>query len=183
MADIDGRTLDYIAARGGIDTKTAKTDLNGKTLVFVKQEGFAVSPDEAFTNASSTIVDGQDDERADSTANNDRMNVWTISVDSSNVVTLTNTTDTNSNDYIKVRSGFKYGSNFLFYPVSPIGGLRYVNWQYLDTTVDTPSKFDGGSTRFISNVDSYIPTDDRLDKYVLYPRHNILGNKDYITNG
>jgi len=183
LADIDGRTLDYIADRGGIDNETTKTELDGKTIVFVKQEGFAVSPDEAFTDASSAIVDGQDDERADSTANNDRMNVWTISVDSSNVVTLTNTTDTNTNDYIKVRSGFKYGSNFLFYPVSPVGGLRYVNWQYLDTTVDTPSKFDAGSTRFISNVDSYIPTDDRLDKYVLYPKHNILGNKDYITNG
>jgi hypothetical protein len=42
--------------------------------------------------------------------------------------------------------------------------------------------FDGDSTRFISKVDSYI-SDDRLDKYVLYPKHNILGNKDYITNG
>lgn len=42
--------------------------------------------------------------------------------------------------------------------------------------------FDGGSTRFISKTDTYI-NDDRLDKYVLYPKHNILGNKDYITNG
>jgi len=183
LADIDGRTLDYIAARGGIDNATTKADLNGKTLVFVKQEGFAVSPDEAFTDSSSSIVDGQDDERADSTANNDRMNIWTISVDSSNVVTLTNTTDTANNDYIKVRSGFKYGSNFLFYPVSPNGGLRYVNWQYLDTSTGNEATFDLGSTRFISNVDTYIPTDDRLDKYVLYPKHNILGNKDYITNG
>ncbi|NDB65043.1 MAG: hypothetical protein EB168_05160, partial [Euryarchaeota archaeon] len=42
--------------------------------------------------------------------------------------------------------------------------------------------FDGDSTRFISKVDQYVE-DDRLDKYVLYPKHNILGNKDYITNG
>jgi len=42
--------------------------------------------------------------------------------------------------------------------------------------------FDGDSTRFISKTDQYID-DDRLDKYVLYPKHNILGNKDYITNG
>jgi len=42
--------------------------------------------------------------------------------------------------------------------------------------------FDGDSTRFISKTDQYIDN-DRLDKYVLYPKHNILGNKDYITNG
>jgi len=42
--------------------------------------------------------------------------------------------------------------------------------------------FDGDSTRFISKTDQYVE-DDRLDKYVLYPKHNILGNKDYITNG
>lgn len=42
--------------------------------------------------------------------------------------------------------------------------------------------FDGDSTRFISKTDQYVD-DDRLDKYVLYPKHNILGNKDYITNG
>lgn len=42
--------------------------------------------------------------------------------------------------------------------------------------------FDGDSTRFISKTDQYVE-DDRLDKYVLYPKHNIIGNKDYITNG
>jgi hypothetical protein len=42
--------------------------------------------------------------------------------------------------------------------------------------------FDGDSTRFISKTDQYVDN-DRLDKYVLYPKHNILGNKDYITNG
>lgn len=42
--------------------------------------------------------------------------------------------------------------------------------------------FDGDSTRFISKTDQYVE-DNRLDKYVLYPKHNILGNKDYITNG
>jgi len=42
--------------------------------------------------------------------------------------------------------------------------------------------FDGDGTRFISKTDQYVE-DDRLDKYVLYPKHNILGNKDYITNG
>ena len=42
--------------------------------------------------------------------------------------------------------------------------------------------FDGDSTRFISKTDQYVE-DDRLDKYVLYPKHNILGNRDYITNG
>ena len=46
----------------------------------------------------------------------------------------------------------------------------------------TETLFDGGSTRFISKADTYV-SDDRFDKYVLYPKHNIIGNEDYITNG
>ena len=40
--------------------------------------------------------------------------------------------------------------------------------------------FDGGSCRFISNKDTG-NNGERYDKYVLYPKHNIIGNKDYIA--
>ena len=183
FSDIDGQTLAHLASLGGIDGKTTSAELNGKTLVFVKQEGFPAGTDEAFTTSSSTIVPGQDDAREDSTENNDRMSIWTISVNSeTNIITLTKTTDTATNDYIKITEGLAYGSNFLYFPTSPAPGLRYVNWQYANFEDTDQTLFDGGSTRFISKADTYV-SDDRFDKYVLYPKHNIIGNEDYITNG
>lgn len=184
FSDIDGKTISYLAGLGGIDGKTTSAQLNGKTLVFVKQEGFATgTDDEAFTNSSSVVVTGQDSERADSLLNNDRMSIWTISVDTdTTIISLTKTTDTDTNDYIKVTEGLAYGSNFLFFPTSSAPGLRYVNWQYANFEDTDQTLFDGGATRFISKADNYV-SDDRLDKYVLYPKHNIIGNEDYITNG
>jgi len=61
-----------------------------------------------------------------------------------------------------------------------VGGETIFDKDSVDSSDQT--FFDGGGTRFISKIDPYI-NDDRLDKYVLYPKHNILGNKDYITNG
>ena len=183
FSDIDGQTLTHLASLGGIDGKTTLAELNGKTLVFVKQEGFPAGTDEAFTTSSSTIVPGQDDAREDSTENNDRMSIWTISVNSgTNIISLSKTTDTVTNNYIKITEGLAYGSNFLYFPTSSAPGLRYVNWQFTNFDDTDQTLFDGGSTRFISKADNYV-SDDRLDKYVLYPKHNIIGNEDYIENG
>jgi len=183
FSDIDGQTLAHLASLGGIDGKTTLAELNGKTLVFAKQEGFPAGTDEAFTTSSSTIVPGQDDALEDSTENNDRMSIWTISVNSeTNIITLTKTTDTTTNDYIKITEGLSYGNSFLFFPTSSAPGLRFVSWQHTNFEDTVETLFDGGSTRFISKADVYV-SDDKFDKYVLYPKHNIIGNEDYITNG
>jgi len=181
--DIDGKTLTYLTDLGGIDGKTAFADLNGKTVVFVKQEGFATTTDVAFTDRTDTVIPGPDEAREDSTENNDRMSVYTISIDSATqVISLTKTTDRATNDYIKINNGITYGSNFLYFPTSPATGLRNVNWQFTNFDDTTQTLFDGGSTRLISKADTYV-SDDKLDKYVLYPKHNIIGNEDYIENG
>ena len=182
FANIDGETLTDLVALGGIDGRTTVDELDGKTLVFAKQEDFdGLTDDEAFTDRNNQILPGQDEDQADSFVNNDRMSIWTIAIDpDTELITLSKTKDTDENDYIKVMEGVKYGSNFLFYP--EYDGSTVVSWQYVEADSTTQTIFDGGSTRFISNVDTYV-SDDRYDKYVRYPKHNIIGNEDYITNG
>ena len=81
---------------------------------------------------------------------------------------------------MEVLDGSEFGSASLFIPRAPTLGLRFVAWTPISFEVNTGQTiFDGNSMRFISNRDKTI-NDDRLDKYVLYPKHTITGNQDYI---
>ena len=208
-SQIHGATLTTLAALGGIDGKKTKGDIDGKTVVFVKQEGHSdLTDDEAFTLSSKTpgifdkvnydmdnydagknlisgtphgtIIPGTFEARGDSTLFNERLAIYTIGVTNDDIVTLTLKTQTDTLDYVEVLDGSEFGSASLFIPRAPTLGLRFVAWTPISFEVNTGQTiFDGNSMRFISNRDKTI-NDDRLDKYVLYPKHTITGNQDYI---
>ena len=180
FSQIHGASISTLAGLGGIDGKTTKGDINGKTMVFVKQEDFTgLTEDQAFTK-DGVVIPGPLQERDNSTIFNERIAVYSISVNSSDVISLTKKTQTDANDYVQVLEGSKFGSASLFIPRAPTLGLRFVAWTPISFEVNTGQTiFDGNSMRFISKRDKTI-NDDRLDKYVLYPKHTITGNQDYI---
>ena len=186
FSDIHNRTVDYVAQLGGIDGRKFANQLGGKKVIFVNQEFFD-NIDEAFTRYNrdaedtSELIPGTEQARDDSTINNERIAIYKITVNPiTENITLTLDTQADSQDYVEVLDGTKYGSATLFVPRAPAPGLRYVNWQYVDQNINvSQTLFDAGSLRFISNKDKTI-NDDRLDKYVMYPQHTIIGNQDYI---
>lgn len=186
FSDIHNRTVDYVAQLGGIDGRKFANQMDGKKIVFVNQEDFD-DVDLAFTRYfrdaedTSEIIPGQDASRDSSTISNERVAIYKITVNPiTENITLTLDTQADALDYVEVLDGTKYGSSSLFVPRAPAPGLRYVNWQYVTFNVNvSQTLFDGGGLRFISNKDKII-NDDRLDKYVMYPKHTIIGNQDYI---
>ena len=180
FSQIHGATITTLTGLGGIDGKTTKGDINGKTMIFVKQEDFTgLTEDQAFTK-DGVVIPGPLQARGDSTLNNERLAIYTISVSDADVISLTLKTQTDTNDYVEVLDGSKFSSASLFIPRAPALGLRFVSWQTISFEVNAGQTiFDGNSMRFISKRDKTI-NDDRLDKYVLYPKHTITGNQDYI---
>ena len=180
FSQIHGATITTLTGLGGIDGKTTKGDINGKTMIFVKQEDFTgLTEDQAFTK-DGVVIPGPLQARGDSTLNNERLAIYTISVSDADVISLTLKTQTDTNDYVEVLDGSKFRSASLFIPRAPALGLRFVSWQTISFEVNAGQTiFDGNSMRFISKRDKTI-NDDRLDKYVLYPKHTITGNQDYI---
>lgn len=186
FADVNQRTLDYIDSQGGLDGVIR--NINGNTLIFVNQETYPnyTSVDEAWQDylypfdtidydASGTAFDeavtvpGGDFSTVDQ-----RMAIWTISVDpATQVVTLTLAQQTVENDYVQVVRGDQFRSAFLRYPGAPGPGLTRISWLPLSTVVTPETIFDGGSMAFEVPVDMYNPT-DRLDKYLVFPKADIL---------
>jgi len=186
FSDIHNRSIDYVAALGGVDGRKLASELDGKTVVFVNQEDFA-DVDIAFTRYNrdaedtSELIPGVEQARDDSTINNERMAIYKIAVDAiTENITLVLDTQSDAQDYVEVLDGTKYGSSSLYVPRSTGPGLRYPSWLFINVEVNvSQTLFDDGSLRFISNKDK-ITNDDRYDKYVLYPQHTIIGNQDYI---
>ena len=180
FSQIHGATITTLTGLGGIDGKTTKGDINGKVIIFVKQEDFTgLTEDQAFTK-DGVVIPGPNEERDLSTISNERLATYTVSVSDSDVISLTKKTQTDTNDYVEVLDGTKFGSASLFIPRAPMPGFRFVAWQTISFEVNTGQTiFDGNAMRFISNRDKTV-NDDRLDKYVLYPKHTITGNQDYI---
>jgi hypothetical protein len=75
-----------------------------------------------------------------------------------------------------VTQGEYYSTSQLFRPTSPAPGLTLINWQPLITSITVignETTFDEGSMQFIAPVDMYT-TSDALDKYLVFPKQNIL---------
>ena len=188
-SDVNQRTLGYINALGGLDGVI--DNVNGNTLIFVKQEGYNGPPgsnyptvDEAWQNYiypyGSTGYDSDDFDEAvlipggDGSTLDLRMYIYTITVDPlDNIVTLTPTTATESNDYVQIERGSFYRSAELYHASSPGPGLTEISWLPLVTVVTEETLFDMGSVAFEDPVDMYDPT-DAYDKYLVFPKTNIL---------
>jgi hypothetical protein len=131
---------------------------------------FAVSETQGGTNVSLTTDTG------DMVANfgNTRMAVFTISVDPvTTLVTLEPTQLTAETQYIQINRGSQYGGQQVYYPTSPAPGYTLVAWIEVPESNSTETTFDGGSMAFSAPVDMYNPT-DRDDKYLVFPKANIL---------
>jgi len=111
---------------------------------------------------------------ANPTLQNERMAIWQISIDSKNIVRLTILQNTQTNEYVQVRSGETYRGSQLYRPATPAAGLAFINWQPLPSAIAQQTTFDGNSLRFIVPVDMYTTTDE-YDKYLVYPKRTILG--------
>jgi hypothetical protein len=186
FADVNQRTLDYIENLGGLDG-TIRT-IDGNTLIFVNQETYPDynSVDAAWQNylhpfdTSGFDATGQTFDESvtipggDFSTVDQRMAIWTISVDPvTTIVTLTLTQQTVLNDYVQVTRGEEYRSAYLYYPGSPGAAYTRISWLPVPTVVSAETIFDGGSMAFEVPVDMYDPT-DRLDKYLVFPKANIL---------
>jgi hypothetical protein len=190
-SDVNNRTLDYIAALGGLDGQIEM--INGNTLIFVKQQDYNGPPGSNYLNTEDAWQDyiypydsvGYDESGTefdeavtipdgDGSSENERMAIYTISVDPvTEFVTLTLTTQTEENDFVQITRGSFYRSAQLRYPTAPGAGLTQISWLPLETVVTEETFFDDGSVAFIEPVDMYDPTDAN-DKYLVFPKANIL---------
>lgn len=191
-SDVNDRPLEYINALGGLDGEIQQ--INGSTLIFVKQQNYDGPPGSSYPTANAAWQDylyPYDSSGFDATGEefdesvtvpgdsgdssiNERMAIYTISVDPiTTFVTLTLTTQTEENQFVQVTRGSKYRSAQLYYPGSPGPGLTLISWLPLATVTTTETTFDEGSMAFEAPVDMYDPT-DAYDKYLVFPKTNIL---------
>ena len=105
---------------------------------------------------------------------NTRMAIWTISVDSiTNLVTLTPSILTAETQYVQIVRGSQYAGQQVFFPTSPAPGYTRVAWINVPESEANETTFDGASMAFSQPVDMYDPL-DRDDKYLVFPKANIL---------
>jgi hypothetical protein len=119
----------------------------------------------------------------DMTANwgNYRMDIYEISIQPATatdpaIVLLNPLQQVSPNEYVQVTQGTSYNTAQLYRPTSPGSGLELINWQSLITAitvVGNETTFDEASMQFIAPVDMY-DTSDALDKYLVFPKQNIL---------
>ncbi len=108
---------------------------------------------------------------------NNRMAIYTINIDSNDTITLTLDEQTVTDDYVTSSQGQKYAANtYLYRPGAAQQTFEFVNWQPLitaTTVITGETVFDGGSIAWVDPVDMY-DTSDALDKYLVFPKANIL---------
>jgi hypothetical protein len=170
VVDIPNTTQFAISDSAGGSPITLST-ASGSMTVYVGQFQISQAPSgtpETFSNASGTMF---------ANYGNDRMAIYTVSIDAEEIITLTLDEQTISDDYVSSSQGQKYAANTLLYrPASPQQDLVLINWQPLitaTTIITGETLFDGGSVAWVDPVDMYNATDE-LDKYLVFPKTNIL---------
>ena len=112
---------------------------------------------------------------------NTRMDIYEISIQPATVtdpavVILQPIFQVAPNRYLTVTQGQTYNTAQLYRPTAPGAGLTLINWQSLITVITVignETTFDEASMQFIDPVDMY-DTSDALDKYLVFPKSNIL---------
>jgi hypothetical protein len=180
--DVQYKTLDYIAARGGLDGATTKAEINGSIIIFQRQEGFSdLTPDQGFTKfevlydgGSPTGYDNGSFDQSTILTDTQRLDTYRVSVADDNIVTLTQVKNITTYDYVLVTSGTRFNNTQLYIPPVPSEGLTRINWSLIPEEPTTATIFDGNSTVFSSPADTWTGTDIH-DKYLVFPKTNILG--------
>lgn len=113
---------------------------------------------------------------------NYRMNIYEVTVnigatvDDPRYITLSPAQQVAPNDYVTVTQGAYYNTAQLYRPNAPGPGFTLISWLPLITSVTVvgdQTTFDQDSMQFIAPVDMYT-TSDALDKYLVFPKANIL---------
>jgi hypothetical protein len=191
-SDVNNRSLAYINELGGLDGII--NDVEGKTIIFAKQEGYDGPPGSAYPTSNdgwqnwlapsggvpgipATYFDTLPLDYSTTVLRSPvdlRMAIYTISINPlSNCLDLTLATQPVVDEYVQVLEGNFYRSAFLYYPTTPGEGLSEISWLFLPTVLTAETVFDGNSLKFVAPVDMYDPT-DTYDKYLVFPKSNIL---------
>ena len=182
FSEINGKTVSYVAALG-LDGVTSGFT-SGKKLIFATQENYSVPTDVAWTKHTSRFDEfGFDSDDFDEQyiipgyfdSTNERPAVYTMTIDSSNIITLTKTTDVALNDRVDVvRGGLKYGGTSLFLDPSVKAGNSVPNYSKLSDVVDgEQTTFDNNGTRFFKYKDTYAVPDEG-DSYIKWPQMGVF---------
>ena len=178
-SQINNQTLDRIAALGGIDGDNGR-QLNNRTVIFQKQEDWVgLTEAQAWTNWPSTYDQlGWDDTTLDPSSviasAPDQLGLYQMTVVNDNYVSFTLLDTYTTYDALLVTRGNLFKGTELYLPLTPTEGLSKVTWSLIPEPAGDETTFDGGSTVFIVPEDSYGLT-DVYNKYLLYPKINILG--------
>ena len=192
---INGRSLAYINARGGIDGRMDYA--SGDTIVFAKQENFLNSgPYDGWVyytnlylgdNTLTTAVEGYDSgsydtysvvpgylEKIQGTSPvNRRGGVWKINI-INNIVSLVFIQEVQTNERIRIVRGNTYASAILTYSNQHlIGGQSvpyYEVFKTSTTNITPPTTFNNNTTRFFSRRDQYYTPESR-DKYLKFTQY------------
>ena len=193
--ELNYSTIEYINSIGGIDGPI-DTNINGKTLIFVKQQDYIQPSDSRYPGPMDIDLawtdyytpfdhDNFDSEPFDGTyiipgeedlqvIPNERLGIYQISVTGDDVVSLTLIENTATFDYVNVIGGASYNYTPLYIPSVPVQPLTLITWELLPHPTSTPTTFDQNSMQFIVPVDMYNPTDE-YNKYLVFPHRTILG--------
>jgi hypothetical protein len=178
FSGINGRTLGEIAAQGGVDGQLGRA-IDGRTLIFLKQEGFDdLTPAEAFTDYiypyDSVDYDSNDFDEAVILDTQQRLSVYRASIDSEDIVHLELDAITEVNDSVRVLLGAINADRDFYVPTTPGPGQLLLSWLPVPLVTGAQTIFDGGATYFAAPADRWISTDE-YDKYLVFPKQTILG--------
>jgi hypothetical protein len=113
---------------------------------------------------------------------NYRMDIYEVTVNAGSTasdpayITLSPLQQIAPNSYVTVTQGAYYNTAQLYRPTAPGPGFTLISWLPLITSitvVGNQTTFDQDSMQFIAPVDMYT-TSDALDKYLVFPKANIL---------
>jgi hypothetical protein len=177
--DINNQTLQRIAALGGIDGANGR-DLDGRTVIFQKQEDFpnGMTNDQAFSDYPATYDQQAYDEATFDTEPTilptvERLGKYRMDLIDDNYITFVLIEEFDTYDYLLVTRGDLFRGTELYLPFAPTVGLSRVTWSLIPEPAGQETIFDGGGTVFITPEDNYGLT-DQYNKYLLYPKYNIL---------
>ena len=196
FSQINGRPVAYINNAGGIDGIAGYR--NGETLIFTQQENFlnsgpydgwvsytgAFIGDNTLTTAvegygsggfdSYTVVPGYLENAQDPLMPNQRGGVWQINI-VNGIVNLTPVLEVLPGQRIRVLHGNTFSGAIVYYNrvLSPGQTVPFYSIYRYQTSIVKRTTFNGDSTRFFSNRDSYYEPGTQ-DKYVKFPQYGVF---------
>lgn len=173
IANINSGTQFQISETSGGSPITLTDGGDGSTIMVMVTNKFQIAATSDATAALELTTD-----TGDMTVHygNYRMSLWVVNTSDDGIVSLTQGTQTITNDFVTSTQGVKHANGtYMYVPGAAIGGTL-ISWQPLitaTTTVSSQTTFDHNSLQFIEPVDMYDPTDE-YDKYLVFPKTNIL---------